>query len=301
MESPSIEKMKVNANKIESVLFAAGRELLQYRPIVSRNRDTVGQGFETSHLEIETKVDGTLVSKADHAAQRIIFGGLGELFPHYPIYSEEGTYLRGSVTEDASSVDSKVSLIADNGFYEDSSYGSGSSWILDPLDGTKEFLSGGPDFAVQLGLCESGKVVAGWVYFPALSILINSFKGERSLYQGRPLTVLDRDTLEPSRVLVRGAVCPRGLATHPIIETQVALRRLLVGELDAVIIRLGRLGVWDVVAWALIVEQAGGVVCAPDGSEIDFHGASVSSQTILFTVPSLFKDIREIANTITDG
>lgn len=252
-----------DADYVTELVLEAGSELMRWRP------GTANGGLA---LGIEEKSDGSLVSSADFAAQKVIFKGLGAQFPDESVLSEEG------VLNECGS--------------------SSRSWIVDPLDGTHEFLAGTPDFAVQLACCLHGRSVAGWVYFPALQRLIAARDGAFATIDGRVCSVIDRGKLEPMRVLVRGSDGQDPRAQHPTIQTQVALRRLLVGELDAVIIRLGRLGVWDVAAWSVIVLCAGGVVCDEYGSAVSFGATVTPPRTVVFSVPGLKEEVVDIARAL---
>ncbi len=258
---------------VHELLEATGQELLNWRGQLSSQGSIEGSG-----LAVSEKDDGSLVSAADFAAQKMIFEAIQARFPDQDILSEEG-------------------IIGGRG----GGQGRGEqSWILDPLDGTREFLSGTPDFAIQLAHCSAAGVTAGWVYFPALRRMISSTDGVHSEVNDRLCQVLDRDSLEPDRVLVRGIEYQDPRAKHPIIDTQVALRRLLVGELDVVIIRLGRLGVWDVAGWSVIIEHAGGVVCGASGSIVRLDANTPLGTTIVFAVPGLRDEALKIANSL-DG
>jgi len=253
-----------DAQFVCALVRKVGAELLRWRP----NREAV------IDLDISQKGDGSLVSAADHAAQALFFSEISARFPEEPVLSEEG-------------------ILNSEGKSE-------RSWILDPLDGTREFLNGTADFAIQLACCWRGNVIGGWIYFPALDCLIESTDGLVAYRDGRSLSVRDRENLEPTRVLVRGVQCRDARAQHPIIDTQVALRRFLVGELDVIIIRIGRLGVWDVAGWSILVEAAGGVVCNGKGVRPQF-GASVPAEDfVIFALPGLKIEAVDIASTLTE-
>lgn len=253
-----------DAEVIENLVRRVGAELLRWRPRNSPRTD----------LDIVEKVDGSLVSAADHAAQELFFAEFSHFFPGEPILSEEGV-LNGDGRSER-------------------------SWILDPLDGTKEFLKGSPDFAVQLACCLNGSAVGGWVYFPALDCLVVSNDGMTAFRDKQVLSIRDRKTLEPSRVLVRGIQCLDPRATHPIIDTQVALRRFLAGELDIIIIRLGQLGVWDVAGGSILVEAAGGVACNGEGLRPRFGASIPPEEFVIFSLPSLKEAALEIAGSLKE-
>ena len=97
-------------------------------------------------FDVEGKSDGSPVTAADHAANAIILEKLGGALPEIPVVSEE----------------------------DDASHGSNSSevfFLVDPLDGTKEFISGNGEFTVNIALIENGTPVLGVVYAPACSRL----------------------------------------------------------------------------------------------------------------------------------
>lgn len=248
---------------VGGMLRQAGAELMRWRP---------GGEKGIAVLGIEQKADGSLVSAADFAAQKIIFSGLGERFGDEAVLSEEG-------------------VLNERGR-------SRRSWIVDPLDGTREFLSGTADFAIQLACCIEGRVIAGWVYFPALNRLVVALDGGVARADSRVYSVWEREKLEPTRVLVRGCECLDPRVLHPIIDTQVALRRLLAGELDVVIIRLGSLGVWDVAGWSVIVKCAGGVVCDEHGEPVPFGARIRPPSTVIFAVPGLKDVALDIAKSL---
>ena len=258
---------------VHELLEATGRELLKWRARLSSSGS-----IERSGLEVSEKDDGSLISAADFAAQKMIFEAIRARFPGQGILSEEGVL---------------GVRVGERGPGE-------QSWILDPLDGTREFLSGTPDFAIQLAHCTAAGVSAGWVYFPALRKMISATEGVQSKINDRFCQVVNQDSLEPDRVLVRGIEYRDPRAKHPIIDTQVALRRLLVGELDVVIIRLGRLGVWDVAGWSIIIENAGGVVCGVSGAIVRLDANTPSGTTIVFAVPGLRDEALKIANSLGD-
>lgn len=108
-----------------------------------------------SPIEVENKSDDSPVTKADHAAHIVIEKGLKELSQQYPILSEEG-----GMPE----------------FSERSTWER--YWLVDPLDGTKEFINKNGEFTVNIALIEGGEAVLGLVYVPVTHILYWGLKGE---------------------------------------------------------------------------------------------------------------------------
>jgi 3'(2'), 5'-bisphosphate nucleotidase len=104
--------------------------------------------FYNDHIVVTTKGDGSPVTQADHAAEAVILPALAHLAPGIPAVSEEA---------------------AAAGHIPDIS--GGRFWLVDPLDGTKEFISRNGDFTVNIALIENGRPVLGVVYAPALGDL----------------------------------------------------------------------------------------------------------------------------------
>ncbi len=148
---------------------------------------------------------------------------------------------------------------------------SGSRWIIDPLDGTNNFLAGIPHFAVSVALAVGNDVVLGCVYDPIRRETFTAVRGEGARLDGRPIRVSGRDGLG-------GAVLGVGLSHHPRRRAEMieqlapflsragALRTLGSAALDLAYVAAGRfdavwylsLDDWDVAGGGLLVEEAGG-------------------------------------------
>ena len=114
--------------------------------------------FFRSDLHIEIKADQSPVTEADRAAEQVIVETLQQSFPDYGVLGEE--FGAQSGTADA-------------------------RWIIDPIDGTKNFIRGIPYFATLIGLEEAGEITAGVVYAPAEQALFYAAKGEGAFTQGQ--------------------------------------------------------------------------------------------------------------------
>ncbi|HEX9767539.1 MAG TPA: inositol monophosphatase family protein, partial [Kiloniellales bacterium] len=133
-----------NARDAEDLLAAlkliaerAGKEILAYYVAAAE-----GDG-----PEVREKADATPVTEADEAAEAFILEGLAKLTPDIPVVSEEAA--AAGHTPDVS---------------------GGRFWLVDPLDGTREFLSRNGEFTVNIALVEDGRPVAGVVHAPALAM-----------------------------------------------------------------------------------------------------------------------------------
>ncbi len=148
---------------------------------------------------------------------------------------------------------------------------SGRRWIIDPLDGTNNFLAGIPHFAVSIALEDARGTVLGCVHDPVRGETFTAVRGDGARLGEAPLRVSRRETLD-------GAVLSIGLSFHPdrrarilrqlppLLPRASVLRTLGSAALDLAYIAAGRydaawyiaLHTWDVAAGALLVEEAGG-------------------------------------------
>ena len=214
-------------------------------------------------LRIDEKSDGSPVTQADLAADRILIDGLARLCPDIPTLSEERT---GAVT-----------LPLDDSFF-----------LVDPLDGTKEFVAGRDEFTVNLALVVEGAPVLGIVGAPGLAQVWRGIVGDGAerLSLGRgPVPVVERIHTRPAppagtpwRVAVsRSHGDPRTeavIARWPVVSREVlgsALKFAHVadGRID-VYPRLGPTSEWDVGAGLALVMAAGGKVTDADGAPLRF-------------------------------
>ena len=149
-------------------------------------------------------------------------------------------------------------------------------WIVDPLDGTREFVLGLPEFCASIGFVENGKPVAGGIYNPATN---QSFLGAIDagvLYNGKPAAPSQRTSLAGALVLASRSEVKRGewkqfenAAFRIQALGSVAYKLALVSAgLADVTFTLVPKHEWDVAAGAALVAAAGGFVCKPDGSEL---------------------------------
>jgi myo-inositol-1(or 4)-monophosphatase len=166
-------------------------------------------------------------------------------------------------------------------------------WIVDPLDGTTNFLTGTPLFAVNIALARAGQVIAGVTYAPALDEMFHAESGGGAFLNGRQIRISARDNLGQA---VLGVGIPfatkphhdRFLTEMERLTTKVAgVRRLGAGALDMAWVACGRFdayweqdtSAWDMAAGAVIVREAGGVVTGTCGGKLDLMGRTVLAAT----------------------
>jgi myo-inositol-1(or 4)-monophosphatase len=166
-------------------------------------------------------------------------------------------------------------------------------WIVDPLDGTTNFLTGSPLFAVNIALTRKGHVIAGVTHVPKLGETFWAEEGRGAFLNGAPIRISNRATLGES---VLGVGIP--FATKPghaqfreemarLTEHVTGVRRLGAGAIDMAWVACGRhdayweqsVSAWDMAAGAVIVREAGGVVTGTDGGPLDLMAGTVLAST----------------------
>ena len=211
-----------------------------------------GEREKFNHEDIEVKGKSDFVSYVDKQAEELIVEGLRKLLPESGFIAEEGT---GSST------------------------GEKYKWIIDPLDGTTNFIHGMPPFAVSIALMEVEELVLGVVYEITHDECFYAWKGSKAYLNGTAIKVSKAAKTSDSLIATGFPY-----SAFDMLECYVdsmryfmthshGLRRLGSAATDLAYVAAGRceafyedgLKPWDVAAGAIIVRQAGGKVC-------DFHG-----------------------------
>lgn len=150
-------------------------------------------------------------------------------------------------------------------------------WVVDPIDGTKEFIAGVPQFAVSVGLVVAGHPVLGLVYNPVQEKLYRAVKGAGALLNDRPIRVSQRQEVKGASLLVSRSEPRRKFQPfadlcrlEPIGSIAYRLAMVAGGEGDGTL-TFRSLHEWDVCAGVLIVEEAGGVVVDGEGRGLLFN------------------------------
>ncbi|AZO18247.1 MAG: inositol monophosphatase [Mesorhizobium sp.] len=210
---------------------------------------------EVQNLQVSMKGPGDYVSQADRKAEEIVYAELSKARPGYAFLMEE----RGAVEgEDAQ-----------------------HRWIVDPLDGTTNFLHGIPLFSVSIALERQGQIVAGVVYNPAMDELYTAERGGGAFMNDRRLRVAGRSKLTDAVIGCGVPHLGRGQHGNFLIELRNVMaevsgvRRLGSAALDLAYVAAGRmdgfwetgLSSWDIAAGILLVREAGGFVSDMDGAQ----------------------------------
>ncbi len=237
---------------------------------------------EVEHLQVSRKGPSDFVSAADLRAEETLLRELRKGRPGFDLTMEEGGSLPGA---DASRAGPRTvgEPAADR-------------WIVDPLDGTTNFLHGVPHFAVSIAHEEKGQVVAGAVYQPLTDELFWAVRGGGAFLNHRRLRVSSRsvmaDALLATGLPYRGKPkhAAYGATLDAILPAVAGVRRFGAASLDLAWVAAGRydafwefdLEPWDVAAGLLLVREAGGTVSDVAGRDRSWSGAEVlASNTAL--------------------
>ncbi|NCS75326.1 MAG: inositol monophosphatase, partial [Gallionella sp.] len=205
------------------------------------------------HLTVTKKSHADYVSEVDRAAERIIVDALLQAYPTHAILAEEG------------------------GAQGESEY----LWIIDPLDGTTNFLHGVPQYAVSIALQHNGVLTQAVVYDPTKNDLFTATRGRGAFLNDKRLRVSKRKELEDSLI---GTGFPYTRFEHmdaylaifkDVMQNTAGLRRAGAASLDLAWTAAGRydgffetgLKPWDMAGGALLISEAGGIVSDLAGNQ----------------------------------
>jgi myo-inositol-1(or 4)-monophosphatase len=210
---------------------------------------------EVEKLQVSLKGPANFVTAADRKAEEILREELGKARPGYGFVGEEGGRVEGSDKT--------------------------NTWIVDPLDGTTNFLHGIPQFAISIALERNDTIVAGIVYNPANDELFMAERGKGAFLNDQRLRVAGRQRLQDAVIACGLPHLGRGdlalfRAEFAVVQEKVAgLRRFGAAALDLAWVAAGRLDAywernlssWDMAAGLLLVREAGGFVTDTDGGD----------------------------------
>ena len=229
---------------------------------------------EVEHLQVSRKGPADFVSEADRRAESILKRELGAAHPEFSMLLEES----GAIG-DADAPD---------------------QWIVDPLDGTTNFLHAIPHFCISIAHAQAGEIVAGMIFDPLREEVFWAAKGQGAYINNQRIRVSARVAL-PDAILATGIPFmgrdgkDEMIAVLPsMMEHTAGVRRFGSAALDLAYVAAGRyegfwefgLAPWDVAAGILIVREAGGMV-----SEIDGRNDPLNGPSILATNGALYDSI----------
>lgn len=216
----------------------------------------IAEEFQKKGVIAEEKADESPVTAADRAAEKLLVEGLSREFPDDGFLGEEGSSRKGT---------------------------NGRRWIIDPIDGTRDFVRGIPLWSVLIGLEDRGEVVAGVVCCPGQRLVAWASRGAGAWANGERLQVSEKSDVR-NAVLSFNGFNKAGVGAFadrllPWVRKFGAVRGFG-GSFDAVLLASGRADVWiepnaqpwDLAALKILVEEAGGVFGNFNGSTGIYEG-----------------------------
>jgi myo-inositol-1(or 4)-monophosphatase len=230
-------------------------------------------------LKIDTKGRNDFVTDIDRKAEADIIATIHRSYPQHAILAEEsGRSGEGEFV-----------------------------WIIDPLDGTTNFLHGFPTFAVSIALQHKGRLEHGVVYDPMRQEFFTASRGDGAQLEGKKIRVSGQRTLEGSLIgtgfpFRAGAHIDEYLAMLKVVMSTVAgIRRPGAAALDLAYVAAGRidgfwefgLSPWDTAAGTLLIQEAGGRVGTPTGSEYTLGSNIVAGN------PKVYQALLDVIGPLT--
>jgi myo-inositol-1(or 4)-monophosphatase len=200
---------------------------------------------KTDGLQVEMKGPQDFVTAADRAAERLIIERLSAAFPGSAFLGEEGGS-QGSVA------------------------GAQMLWVIDPIDGTANFVRDRAEWVVSIGLLEAGEPTLGVIYQPSMDRLYAAERGYGAALNGKPIRVSETASLAAATIVLESSLGPHGAAQLKLIgglrDRGGEYSRLGSAALSLALVADGRidgfhaafLNSWDVAAGIVLVREAGG-------------------------------------------
>jgi histidinol phosphatase-like enzyme (inositol monophosphatase family) len=221
-------------------------------------------GYFQNGVAVERKSDNTPVTIADKNAEQRLRQLITQAYPDHGIIGEE---------------------------FGEQGNTSGLKWIVDPIDGTKSFMSGVPLYGCLMALVEGDQVLVGVAHFPALNETVYAARGLGTFWNGRRARVSTQSSLKDS-VLLMSDVSNYGdktAAWEKLVASTYIQRTwgdsygyLLVATGRAEIMLDSKMAVWDCGPFPVILEEAGGTFTDWKGKSTIYGGESIATNGVLY-------------------
>ena len=234
---------------------------------------------EIENLQVSSKGPGDFVSSADKRTEKILIEELQKAHPEYGIVTEETGIINKSNVN--------------------------NRWIIDPIDGTMNFLNGVPQFAISIGYEENGEIICGVIFNPIMNEMFVAEKGNGAYLNNSRMRVSNKNKIKDALIVTGG---PKGaskikekiFSEYINVSNNVSnVRKFGSAALDMAYVACGRfdgywqreLNYWDIAAGIIILKEAGGFV--------DFFEDDVNSplkKNILATNANIHDELKAIIN-----
>ena len=248
---------------------------IMHRACIKASKSLIRDFGELEKLQVSSKGPGDFVSAADKKTEKIIIDELLKAHPDYGILSEEAGIINKENKE--------------------------KRWIIDPIDGTMNFLNGIPQFAISIGYEEKNEIISGIIFDPIKDEMFFAERGSGAFLNNSRIRVSNKKKLEDS-ILVTGGPKFNSQKKENIFEEYISvskkvstpIRKFGSAALDIANVACGRfdgywqweLNYWDIAAGIIILKEAGGF--------IDFLGKNDKSsikKNIIATNSNIHQDL----------
>ena len=259
--------MRLNSPKINLITKAC----------MKASRSLIRDFGEIENLQVSAKGPGDFVSSADKRTEKILIEELQKAYPDYGIITEETGIINKSNTK--------------------------NKWIIDPIDGTMNFLNGIPQFAISIAYEEDSEIKCGVIFNPIMNEMFCAEKGNGAYLNNSRIRVSNKKKIKDALLVTGG---PKGaskikekiFSEYINISKNVSnVRKFGSAALDMAYVACGRfdgywqreLNYWDIAAGIIIVKEAGGLI---DFFEHDEN--SVIKKNILATNSNIHEGLKEL-------
>ena len=249
------------------------------RACMKASKSLIRDFGEIENLQVSAKGPGDFVTSADKRTEKILIEELQKAHPEYGIITEETGIINKSNTK--------------------------NRWIIDPIDGTMNFLNGVPQFAISIGYEEEGEVKCGVIFNPIMNEMFCAEKGNGAYLNNSRIRVSNKKKIKDA-LLVTGGPDGTSKIKNKIFSEYIKVsnhvsnvRKFGSAALDMAYVACGRfdgywqreLNYWDIAAGIIILKEAGGF--------IDFFGEDVNSplkRNILATNSNIHDELKDLIN-----
>ena len=249
------------------------------RACMKAARSLIRDFGEIENLQVSTKGPGDFVTSADKRTEKILIDELQKAHPEYGIITEEAGIINKLNTK--------------------------NKWIIDPIDGTMNFLNSIPQFAISIGYEEDGEIICGVIFNPIMNEMFCAEKGNGAYLNNSRIRVSNKKKIKDA-IIVTGGPKASSKIKNKIFSEYINVsnnvsnvRKFGSAALDMAYVACGRfdgywqreLNYWDIAAGMIILKEAGGF--------IDFFEEDVNSplkKNILATNSNIHEELRDLIN-----
>jgi histidinol-phosphatase len=224
--------------------------------MIARKSGDLALKIREGNIGIESKSDESPVTIADRACEKLIVEELQKAFPDDGLLGEEGANREST---------------------------NGRRWIIDPIDGTRDFIRGTRAWSVLIGLEENGQIAAGFAYYPSTGEMFTAARGEGAFWDGQRIHCSTAKTKAEALLCCNGLSYMHRYKFAPELVDWLSefwTVRSMGGCLDAVLVASGRADAWmdaqakpwDLAPLKIIAQEAGCVTFDFDGNDTIYGG-----------------------------